>query len=951
MGIFPTSSYLELVAEAAFGADLTADPNTWVWTQLTCTNPSNSLQTISRLTATPVTISRGVTVGAARTSTTTASLELFNHDGAWTPELASSPHYPYIDVGTPIRLRARTTTDTLFSDLFTRTVASGWGTSTSGHTYTHSGTTAEYSTTGTVGRISLSAANLTRRATSTYTARDVDITFDCTPPATATGSSLTAGVQLRWTSANENVWCALEFKTAGTVSFRVWDVTAGVVTGAVDQPAGISYTAGQMTRCRIQLVGDRLRAKVWAAAGAEPAAWLTDVAYTGRNNAGSVGFIAWAQASNSNTYPVLMSFDNATLVQPPYDRLEGYITDVKPSFLPMTGGTCFSTVRVEVAGIGALSEKQQSPDYSPMRRSVQQASEIPIAYWPLEDEQGSTVAVSAFPGAAPMTVTGPAVFGFDAGTPTEQWLARYGTKPMVSVAAGARMSGVVPLSGVTTEYAVSFIGEFFAPGISPAVTALRVAQWETPSSTFNRWALIQPVAGGYIVRGYDDLNGVTADVVTYGSASFTRCTYTVEAQQSGGNILVELFVDDIFLTNGTVAGTIGPVTRVTLNPDRVNTTASTDVYGIKFVVGHVRVLDETFTHDTPYYTPTETGVQVTASTAWYREPAHRRLERLCQEERVPFMLVGAPGLAGSTILGAQRDGGFTDLITQAAESESGGLLYEQRFGYAYLPRSQRYNQPAVLTIDMAQYGRSDETQPDEVLVPELDSRRANHWTITRNGGASGQWAADAAYRKRRGTIPEEKTLDVLTDDVVTDHAGWRTHVNVDGKSVNYPGMQVDLAANPDLIDAYLGCRIGSRVQRINQPTIAGVGVVDQVIEGVTETLSPGGWLAELNVSPAVVWDVGVWDSPASLYAPSSTTVTTGFNSTAMSFVMGGEPWATGALSLLLEIDGEHILTSNITGSGNGPYTVTLAQRSVNGRVVSHLAGAAVNMAYPTRWAL
>ena len=96
-----------------------------------------------------------------------------------------------------------------------------------------------------------------------------------------------------------------------------------------------------------------------------------------------------------------------------------------------------------------------------------------------------------------------------------------------------------------------------------------------------------------------------------------------------------------------------------------------------------------------------------------------------------------------------------------------------------------------------------------------------------------------------------------------------------------------------------------------------------------------------------MWDVAVYGTAK--YSPSSSTLQSGITSSATSMSVGGETWVTGAVSLLLEIDGEHIQVSNITGSG--PYTMTISARSVNGVVAAHSSGAAVHLANPARYGL
>lgn len=934
---------LQVSVEAAFGADLAADPTSWAWTDLS-----------GRLCSDVISIRRGTSAGASSSQTSSATVRLLNDDGALTPRLATSPFWPYVDAGTPVRLRLRSRTTPYVVDTFSRTSASGFGAGDYGYNYAYgAGTTGDFSSNGSQGRISIAVAGTTRRAINTFSARDVDVTLDVTAPAVATGAALPVGAMLRYQDSTNYIWAVVQFQTNGIVSLGVWPTVAGGYVNPATVSSGINtYAAGTTVRMRAQAVGDRVRAKAWLAGGAEPDRWQIDMRQTAITVAGRVGVLAWVQPTSTNTLPIVYAVDNLTVSQPPYDRLEGYIADVRPTFTP-SGGRTYSTVQIDVAGVGSLLDKLDAPDYSPLRRSVQFSSPPPIAYWPLEDAEGATFGAPAFPGHPKMQVTGPAVFSFGQDVPDDIYQSRYGTKPMVSVAAGAKLSASVPATAVRSQWAVSAVAEFFVPDV-PGVAEMRILQWETPSASYNRWALVGTNTG-YQVRAYNDPNGVVVNVITATAGLYTgQATWTVEAHQSGTDIAVELFVNNNSIGTALItAASLASVTRVTANPDRTNTTAALTPAGIRFIVGHIRVVDDISVRDLPFYTDPATGTVVYAGNAWYRETAHGRLARLCAEQRVPFQVLGQPGATGYTLLNAQQDGAFASLVSQAAESESGGLLYEAGFGYRYLPRTARYNRAADLSIDMASYAITSGTSPDEVLVPQLDSRAANYWTVERTDGASGSYAADAVYRKRRGTISESVTVDVLYDDDLENHAAWRVHLGTDATDALYPDLSVDLAANPGLIDAWLGCDIGSRVQRTNQPSIAGYGVIDQVIEGVTEQIGPRTWQAALNCAPAQVWDVGVYDDPGSRYSPSSSTLTAAVTATATTLTVTGEPWVTGAVSLLLNVSGEYIAVSTITGSGNGPYTFTVAPggRSINGVVKAHTAGEAIALAVPARYGL
>lgn len=949
---FPDSP-LQLNVRAAFGADLTADPDTWVWTDLTCAHPGDPNQTISRLLSTPISIKRGIAVGGSQQQTTSATVHCLNLDGALTPELVSSPYWPYVDAGTPFQLNLRTQPDLV--DEFTRpAVSNGWGTATSGELWGSESLASAFSTNSTQGLITHTTNNTSRWIRSPRYYRNCDILMDVSMVAVATGGTYLLGPEIRsQDDALTRLWCTIEPGLLGVVVLKVrkFENTPTSTTIATVTVPALTYSGGTVLRLRVRVVDDSVRMRAWLAAGSEPSTWHVDITQTfvtGLEGGvpDGIGIRDSLPLSNTNTLPVVYTVDNFTVSEAYFPRLEGYIADVRPVFLPQSDGTTWSTVQIDVGGIGSRLEKNQSPAYSPLRRSVQLADLPPIAYWPLEDAEGSTFGASAYPGGPKMVVAGPAVFSFSQGTPFEVYLSRYGTKPMVSVAAGASLTALVPKSAVNSEWAVSFVVDCFEPDV-PAISEMRIVQWETSGGTHNRWAVVA-IEPGYQVRAYNDAAATSTNVATYSTATFTgQFTITVEAAQNGGNVDVALFANDVSIATGSAAGTLAAVTRVTVNPDSTNTTASVTPAGLKFVVGHVRVTDETSVHDTPFYAVSETGVTVSAIYAWYQEPAHRRLERLCDEEQVPFSFLGAPGEDGSTLLNAQQDGSFTELTTAAVEAESGGLLYEAAFGYKYLPRAIRYNAPVALTIDLADYKYSSGTDPADVLVPQLDSRGANSWTIQRTNGSTGSYAADAAYRQRRGTIAEERTLDVLTDDTLDDHAAWRTHVNVDGRGANYPAIPVDLAANPDLIETYLACDIGSRVQRLNQPTIAGAGTIDQVIEGVTETISPTVWQATLAATPGTVWDVFVVEDDRRGKAGTDATIThasaTSSATTITIDVTEGPRWTTDAGEMPINISavetGEDMQVTAISGTSN-PQTLTVV-RSVNGISRAIPAGTAI----------
>lgn len=944
---WPDDQDLGLTFEAAFGADLTAAPHTWEWTDLS-----------DRLMPEVITITRGTAVGATDSQVSHATVKLTNEDGYLTPFLPTSPYWPNVDTGTPARIRVRTD-DVQVTDTFTRTASSGWGTTDTGEAWTiESGAASDFSVASGTARVSMGSVASSRRILLAGEHRNGTLTWDTAVSAAALGASILSGPLLRHQGLASYVWVTTEFDpnsgSGNTITLKIRATyNSTLVELAAATVPGLLYTAGQMVRTKVEFSGPRIVAKAWLASGTEPTTWHVGADSDTNLDGGQIGFREYLNTGNTNTLPVTISHDSFSLTEAPSDRLEGYIADVRPSFLPTSGGGTWSEVSIDVAGVGSRLEKQESPAWSPLRRSLQLADIPPIAYWPLEDGQGSTYGVSAYPGHPNMLVdAGTVTFGVSAGAPEEEHLTRYGTRPLVSLAAGGRMVAAVPQSGVTTEWAAAITSSSFAPYI-PGSPDLRLVEWHTPGGTYIRWAFVQLGAGGFQVRAYED-DGTRHDVITAAGNYAALLTYQVDVNQNGGNIDVRASVGGTALGSGSIAGTVAPITRLYLNPDRMNTTAATLPEGARLIFGHVQISDDHDALESPRYSDTTLeimdGVHLRADQAWYQEAAHQRIRRLCEEERIPCGILGYASITGQTQLGAQQEGAFVDLLTAAADAESGGLLYEAGFGYRYLPRSARYGRPVALTVDLATYRYAGSDAPTSVLVPQLDGRAATEWTIERTGGASAAYAADADYRSRRGTIREQATLDLLRDQDTPHHASWRVHLGVDAADARYPSLPVDLAANPDLVDDWLLCDIGSRVQRTNQPTVAGYGVIDQVIEGYTEQLGPRLWKVTANCSPAAVWDVAtVEDDVLGRPDTEGSELAAGVDSDDTTWSVAttsGPLWTTAAgdFPFPVTIAGEVVTVTNITGASS-PQTFSVI-RAINGVEKSHAAGTAVSLTYP-----
>jgi hypothetical protein len=425
-------------------------------------------------------------------------------------------------------------------------VSSGWGAATTGQVWTPVSTPSAFSTTGTAGQISIGTVNTARQIRTTVNPADVDVVFDASVNSIATGSVHSFGPMLR--VAGSSLWrifATLEFGLAGALSVRVRTYVNSSSSTTLATIPVTTYAPDTPVRCRVQVFGDTVRMRAWAPADPEPATWalnVTQTSVTGSNAVMTAADVIGLQASvlsgSTSPLPVVFTADNVVVSQLS-TRLTGYVSDVRPVFVPQPDGSTWSTVQVDISGVGSKLEKNEAPAWSPMRRSIQLASTAPVSYWPLEDAEGSTSAASALPGQAKMLVSGPAVFSFDQGTPSELYLSRYGTRPIVSVAAGARLTARSqhrrPAPSGRCRSSRSCGCPAF-PG-SP-----RCGSWNgshpAARTTGGRW---WPTRPGTPARLQRRRRHVDRPAHRRHGANAGQITYTIEAVQSGSNVSLQVF--------------------------------------------------------------------------------------------------------------------------------------------------------------------------------------------------------------------------------------------------------------------------------------------------------------------------------------------------------------------------------------------------------------------------
>lgn len=200
-----------------------------------------------------------------------------------------------------------------FTDTFTRTTSSGFGTSPGGGTWSQSGTATLYTTNGSVGQISCDVANSSRHATIVDALTDVDVTAKVTVTTVPAGATTSVGLSFGYTDTNNSNRARLLFLTTGVVQLALETEVGGSVTtlGAATQ-VGTGFAAGDLWRIRAQRTGSTIRCRAWKDGDAEPGTWLHSVTDTS-NASGRVGFRALA-STGSTGLPRTVQVDDLQVI-------------------------------------------------------------------------------------------------------------------------------------------------------------------------------------------------------------------------------------------------------------------------------------------------------------------------------------------------------------------------------------------------------------------------------------------------------------------------------------------------------------------------------------------------------------------------------------------------------------------------------------------------------------
>lgn len=594
-------------------------------------------------------------------------------------------------------------------------------------------------------------------------------------------------------------------------------------------------------------------------------------------------------------------------------------------------------VDLEAGGLLQRIGQWSQPLRSALYRYVALSGTTPAEWWPMEDVDGSSVAVSASGGLSMAPVTAVRYTLPDGSALPPGGAPKFADGKTITGSAGlpSFQGGGTLRAPVRTAtfngYAVDWVMQFAAGTDEGGTTSADVFSWRE-SGTYVHFTVnvIKNFVTVFYANAADDaiLASTGSTVVALDVYDGTPHHFRYQVRQNGGNYSATLYIDGTSYTTSSPAGTVGRPTSVEWNPgeDRGDY--------LPIAAGHLIIWASGQLGDQP--------AVFEAVNGYAGERTAYRLGRLLDEEGVAYLVRGDPDV--SSPMGPQRVDTLPNLLKEIVTTEDGLLLDERgELLLIFTMRNYRYNQEPNLALVPADL---------PALPREVTDDLAVHNVVT----ASQREGGDATARDDTGPLSTQpppdgageyrQTVDVNVDDEddLPQYANWwlrKGTVNLP----RFPQVTIDLNAKPGLVAAVESVDIGDVI------TITGYreDVIRLYALGTTETIGTHSRTVTFICAPDQQFQVGEWSSTDCRYDSSASTLNASYSSTATTMVVAftdrADAWSTTSEPYDWMVAGERItVTSMAAVSGSGPYTQSATvTRSVNGVSKAQTAGAAVHM--------
>jgi hypothetical protein len=622
-------------------------------------------------------------------------------------------------------------------------------------------------------------------------------------------------------------------------------------------------------------------------------------------------------------------------------RFHGEVSSWKPRrSVEFDADTDRGDAWTEVTASGVLRRLGQGDDplHSALRQHIPTTD--PVAYWPLEDGADSTLAASGLDGGSPMQVS----VGQIHFTPDGPAGSAGAAEPELH----AQSTLSAPVSGGSSsvwQWGVWVRGTVQDPDSTAYVI---IAQLETDSAL---WQIFLQHTGAYV-----SINTFGSGA---GSTSISQNTYPVldgrwhlvqlSVEQDGADINAYLNVDNQELNSAIMSS------RLIGTPRRIRATGRFE--GTGFTAVSENMASAAVAHIT-LHNELSLNQMYDVGAGYIGEAAGRRIERLCDEQGVPFTSSG--DLDATTPMGPQRPDTFLALLAECERTDD-GLLTEPRdsIGLHYRTRVDLYNQAPTLELDFA----ASEIAPTlEPVVDDLDV--FNDVTAQRRDGSTARAVRETGPLNVQsptddpegiGRYATQITVNPQSDANLTDQAGWQLHKGTVDET-RYPRLTVDLDASPGLTADAAAVVEGDVITIANLQA----DTPSLMVAGSSETIGSHRRTITFNCVPAAPYTLPEWGSGSDPNGtgPDRYSPVEGGTATAASFVSGtgtslsvattvGPLWTTDADDLPFDIAvaGVRLTVTAISGA-TSPQTFTVTQAPVNGVTKTIPSGSTVRLWQP-----
>lgn len=513
------------------------------------------------------------------------------------------------------------------------------------------------------------------------------------------------------------------------------------------------------------------------------------------------------------------------------------------------------TVQVTAYGIRRRLEMNAPPLDSVMVREFSSPRRADVvAYWPMEDEPGSTAIASGLPGHAPMTIVGAPKLGEYSAWPS--------SRPLPVMMSGCFRGKVPRYDDSTGEIAVRWFASVHAnPSSSTGLFQLRTstASWlvdlrENGDIRVRAWTL-DGETQLYSSPWYPIWQGPPG-LVRYGYVYFNFAL-----RQQGNAVfyqidIIDFQADQIFrqpiprvlyeTATVTAVRRLGRATSVAVGRNQ----------GLgDITIGHLAIANK-------WDAFAQTGG---ALNTWNGESAEERLVRLSREDGIPIRINNGGDTASAVNghrLGDQTADSWLELVERVELSDM-GMLVEPRdeLGFVYRNRHSLTNQVPRLTLDYGSGEIAGDLHPvddDKAIVNDVRVKRSDGGSYSAEDTESALSVLPPPFGV--GRYSTEVEISAQSDEWLPSQASFRLRRGTVDEP-RYPTLSVDLHS-PRISDEQARrvrrLDIGDRVEILNADAwTEGTG---QIVTGYTEELDVMAHRFTFSLTPASPWVAAVVDA-------------------------------------------------------------------------------------------